>query len=177
METLAPAILANTKIFVAFARKRLGDTHLAEDLVQESLLKAIKADRKPAKDEEMVAWFYRILRRSIIDLYRRQDVKKRALDRLEKALPDYPDSPSSKAICQCFKQLMPGLPEGHRELLSRIDLQGESPSNVAASLGITLNNLNVRLHRARQRLKKQLEVTCRACSSGCFDCTCNHGDQ
>lgn len=176
MEAVAPAILANLRVFVAFARKKLGDSHLAEDVVQESLLKALRASKQPARDEEMVAWFYRILRRSIIDTYRRQDVKKRALDRLADELPDFPDGSAATTICQCFKRLMPDLPATYRELITRIDLQGESPDDVASSLGISINNLNVRLHRARQRLKKQLELTCKACSKhGCLDCTCDHG--
>jgi hypothetical protein len=45
---LQQALIDNLDTFVAFARKRVGDPHLAEDLVQESLLKAIKADRRPA---------------------------------------------------------------------------------------------------------------------------------
>src|SRR5690349_3974232 len=42
-------LIENLQQFIAFARKRVGDPHLAEDLVQESLLKAIQADRKPAR--------------------------------------------------------------------------------------------------------------------------------
>lgn len=73
-------LLKNLQTFVAFTRKRVGDPHLAEDVVQESLLKALRSDRKPAVHEDVIAWFYRILRRSIIDLYRRRDVRNRALE-------------------------------------------------------------------------------------------------
>lgn len=173
MESVAPSILENLHVFVAFARKRVGDSHLAEDLVQESLLKALRAARKPTRDEEMVTWFYRILRRSIIDAYRRRDTKSLALQRLEAELPELPDRAAANVICRCFRRLMPDLPEAYREVLSRIDLAGETPAQVAEALGISVNNLNVRLHRARQRLKQQLERTCQACSRhGCIDCTC-----
>ncbi|MBL9205374.1 MAG: sigma-70 family RNA polymerase sigma factor [Opitutaceae bacterium] len=67
-------VVKNLKTSVAFARKRVGDPHLAEDLVQEGLVKALGVEQKPANDEERVAWFYRILRRTIIDLYRRRAV-------------------------------------------------------------------------------------------------------
>ena len=44
---------------------------------------------------------------------------------------------------------------------------------VAASLGITKSNLNVRIHRARQQLKQRLEENCRVCAKhGCLDCQC-----
>ena len=42
-------LIENLQLFVAFARKRVGDAHLAEDVVQESLLKALQAERKPAR--------------------------------------------------------------------------------------------------------------------------------
>lgn len=58
----------NLLTFVGFAGKRLGDPHLAEDAVQESFVKALASAKQPTNEEDMVAWFYRILRRSIIEL-------------------------------------------------------------------------------------------------------------
>ena len=40
-------LLKNLQTFVAFARKRVGDPHLAEDVVQECLLKALRSDPSP----------------------------------------------------------------------------------------------------------------------------------
>ena len=65
MPELADSLISNLHVFVAFARKRLGDQHLAEDVVQESLVKALAADRQPEGEEATTQWFYRILRRSI----------------------------------------------------------------------------------------------------------------
>jgi RNA polymerase sigma factor (sigma-70 family) len=166
-------LLKNLKTFVAFARKRVGDPHLAEDVVQESLLKALKADRKPARNDDAIAWFYRILRRGIIDVYRRSDARERALESFKAELPERPDGATERVICQCIKRLLPGLPEQYSDLLRRIDLEGESLQDTASALGITANNLTVRLHRARQRLRIELERTCRVCSKhGCLDCSC-----
>ena len=47
MDSMNEVILKNLETFVAFTRKRVGDPHLAEDLVQESLVKALGADRQP----------------------------------------------------------------------------------------------------------------------------------
>lgn len=153
---------------------------MAEDLVQESLVKALAADRQPAGEEDTVAWFYRILRRSIIDLYRRRDARKRALDRLEQELPETPSAADERLLCQCFQRLLPSVPEQYRELLQQIDLGGKSPAEVAAALGVSGNNLTVRLHRARKHLRELLSKNCRACSKhGCLDCTCGEpiGDE
>lgn len=167
------SLLKNLRTFVAFARKRVGDAHLAEDVVQESLVKALASAKQPTKEEDTVAWFYRILRRSIIDLYRRTDARKRALEQFENELHATPSTPDERVLCQCFKRLLPAVPEQYRELLQRVDLNGDDPTAVAVSLGLTKNNLTVRLHRARKHLREQLSQNCRACSKhGCLDCTC-----
>jgi len=171
------SILKNLQTFIAFARKRVGEEHLAEDLVQESLIKALAADRKPAGEEDTVAWFYRILRRSIIDIYRRNDARRRALDRFEAEMPEAPTSADERLLCQCFKRLLPSVPERYRNLLQQIDLEGRDLAEVAAALGVTKNNLTVRLHRARKHLREMLSKNCRACSKhGCLDCTCGEPD-
>ena len=66
------------------------------------------------------------------------------------------------------------VPEQYRELLEEVDLKGRDADEVAAKLGLTRNNLTVKLHRARKHLRKALTVNCRACSAhGCLDCTCD----
>jgi RNA polymerase sigma factor (sigma-70 family) len=171
---LQQALIDNLDTFVAFARKRVGDPHLAEDLVQESLLKAIKADRRPAGGDDSVRWFYRILRRSIIDLYRRNETRARTLDQLMESLPAEATPADERNLCRCFRKLLPDLPPNYRDLLERIDLGGEPVGGVAADLGLTVNNLNVRLHRARRQLRERLAQSCRVCSQhGCLDCTCD----
>ncbi len=167
------AILENFQTFVGFVRKRVGDPHLAEDIVQDSLLKALSADNKPTDEENIVPWFYRILRRSIIDIYRRKDARARALERFAQEFPEQPVAEDARLLCQCFTRLLPSVPPQYRELLSAVDLQGEDIGDVADRLGVTRNNLTVRLHRARKHLKDALTQTCRACSDeGCLDCTC-----
>ena len=167
-------LIENLKMVVAFARKRVGDPHLAEDVVQESLLKALQADRKPDAEEDVIAWFYRILRRSIIDLYRRKEVREKALERFQAELTEVPDAEAERAICGCFKSLMAELPEQYREILERIDLGGGSIKEFAAAAGQSANNVTVRLHRARKQLKEKVVECCRVCSvHGCLDCECD----
>jgi RNA polymerase sigma-70 factor (ECF subfamily) len=173
MDSMNEVILKNLETFVAFTRKRVGDPHLAEDLVQESLVKALGADRKPTDVEDTVAWFYRILRRTIIDLYRRRAARSRALNQFEQELAESPSPSDARVLCACFKRLLPAVPEAYRELLEQIDLQGREPGAVAQELGLTRNNLTVRLHRARRHLREAVSRNCQACSKhGCLDCTC-----
>jgi RNA polymerase sigma-70 factor (ECF subfamily) len=176
--SLEVAIIKNLQTFVAFARNRLGDHHLAEDVVQESLVKALMADRHPETDQETTVWFYRILRRSIIDVYRKQGTRGRALDRFEKEFPQSLEKSDERELCKCFRRLLPLVPGQYRELLEEVDLKGKEPDEVAAKLGLTRNNLTVKLHRARKHLRKALMANCRACSvHGCLDCTCEEPNE
>ncbi len=167
-------LLANLQTFVAFVRSRIGDAHLAEDVVQESLVKALAALNQPAREEDIIAWFYRILRHAIIDLHRRRAVKQTALERLEQELDAPPDPEEQRVVCGCVKNLISTLKPDYAELVRRLDLENESPEQVGVALGMTANNLRVRHHRARQQLRERLEQTCRLCARhGCLDCTCH----
>ena len=74
-DALATTLLANLGAFQGFARRRLGDDQLAADAVQESLLRALKSEHSLSHDENLLAWFYRILRNVLTDLHRRRAVQ------------------------------------------------------------------------------------------------------
>jgi RNA polymerase sigma factor (sigma-70 family) len=168
-------LLKELDTFTAFARSRVGDDHLAADVVQDSLLKAVKSADQLRDDESVTAWFYRILRRTIIDLYRRRDAAHRALDRLENELNLTPDAEEERVACACVETLIPTLKPEYAELIRELDLAGQTPEQVATKRGVTANNLRVRHHRARQQLRERLEQTCRLCAKhGCLDCTCKN---
>ena len=174
MEQLESQLLPELEKFTAFVRSRVGDPHLAADVVQDSLLKAMKSAGQLRNDESVVAWFYRILRRSIIDVYRRRATNKGAIERLERELDSPPDAAEVRTVCGCVESLIPTLPADYAELIRRVDLAGESPEAVSAALGLTANNLRVRHHRARRQLRERLEQLCRMCAKhGCLDCTCH----
>lgn len=174
MSRMEDALIANLQTFTAFARSRVGDPQLAEDVVQDSLVKALASSRQPADEENTIAWFYRILRRSIIDLYRRDAARGRAFERFQREYPEQASDEDETTLCQCFKRLLPAVPPHYRELIQRIDLDGEDATQVATTLGLTRNNLNVRLHRARGHLRDALSQNCKACSKhGCLDCDCD----
>lgn len=173
MKPLEKSLIENLHTFTSFARSWLGDPHLAEDVVQESIVKALASANQPTGDEETITWFYRILRHSIIDLYRRDAARKKALENFEREFPENPSPDEKTALCQCFKRLLPAIPENYRVPLQRIDLDGEDSGTVATDLRLTRNNLTVRLHRARKHLHNELLRTCRTCAKhGCLDCTC-----
>ena len=176
MEQIEQQLLAQLEMFTAFARKRVNDPELAADLVQESLLKAVKSAEQLREDENVTAWFYRILRRTIIDLYRRKAANKRAMEALEAHMEAPGDEDEQRTACACVAGLVPTLKPEYGELVKRLDLEGETPEIVAQELGVTPNNLRVRHHRARQQLREKVEAVCQMCAKhGCLDCSCGDG--
>ena len=176
-DALATTLLSNLAAFQAFARRRVGDEQLAADAVQESLLRALKSQQKLSADDNVVAWFYRILRNVVTDLYRRRDVQTRGLQRFaaETAIAsELDDADLENTACACFRNLLPTLRPEYARALELSDLDGQPADAVAEQLGISKNNLKVRLHRARRQLRDRLEQTCQMCAAhGCLDCTCD----
>ena len=159
--------------FLGYIRKRVADPELAEDLLQDSLLRAVQAAPSLRDEDRLVPWFRSILRNAITDTYRRRGVERRYVaDAEPHDVPDEPEADEA-VLCACFEALVPTLKTEYAELIQALDLAGEAPDEAAARLGISPNNLKVRRHRARQALRKRLEETCRTCAThGCLDCTC-----
>jgi RNA polymerase sigma factor (sigma-70 family) len=157
---------------LGYVRKRIDDPELAEDILQDSLLRAIRATPELRDPDRLLPWFYRILQNAIVDAYRRRGLERRhpaPIDGHEPAAP-----PEDEAVlCACFEALIPTLRPEYAELIRSIELGGEGTEAAAARLGVTPNALKVRRHRARQALRRRLEETCRTCAEhGCLDCTC-----
>ncbi len=172
-ENLRHVLQENITVFRAFAQSRLGDAEIAADVVQDALLKALRAEAGLTDDAHLVAWFYRILRNAITDLHRRRASQAAALERLALEPDDAQDGEAHQLICGCLMRLLPTLKPEYAEVLRRLDLEEHDGAAVAHSLGITAGNLKVRLHRARQQLKERLVENCRLCAThGCLDCQC-----
>lgn len=172
---LAPALLANHHRFLAFVEKRVGDRQLAEDILQAALVRSLESPNAPHGSEEgMVAWMYRALRNALVDHGRRQATEGRVLEREAREMEGAHDHVELRRnVCTCMYDVLPSLKPEYAEVLRRVDLEERSVPQVAAALGISPNNAGVRLHRARQALKRALQVTCGSCASeGCLDCSC-----
>jgi RNA polymerase sigma factor (sigma-70 family) len=167
-------LLASHQRFLAFLEQRAGSREDAEEILQSALAKAVQQENS-LKRESVVAWFFQVLRNALVDHYRRKDVEKRAVElhRAEVELQRNDLAELHNTVCECFKELIATLKPEYGELLTTVDLGGQSVTEAATRLGITPNNTAVRLHRARLALKKRLEETCRTCAvHGCYDCTC-----
>lgn len=173
-EAVTRALVENHRRFLAFLQRRVGSQAVAEELLQAAYVRTLEKGGELREGESAVAWFYRLLRNALIDYYRRQAAEGRALEReAREATEEGPDPELKETVCACMGELLPTLKPEYSELLRQVDLEERSVPEVAAEVGITANNAGVRLHRARQALKRQLERSCGTCAThGCLDCSC-----
>jgi RNA polymerase sigma factor (sigma-70 family) len=166
-------LVAGHREFLSFLESRVPNRAVAEEILQTAFVRTLERGGQIEESESAVAWFYRMLRNALVDYYRRRGVESRALE-AEAREPSLPTEPELKsAVCGCMQTLLPTLKGEYAEIIRRVDLDEEPVAAVAASLEISTNNATVRLHRARQALKRQLEKSCGTCAThGCLDCTC-----
>lgn len=176
---LAEALNARRATFKAFLTRRVGSAALAEDLLQDSLIKALRHADSVTDDERTTAWFYRVLRNAVIDHYRSAASARRRDDALGTLVAslgeDIAEASGSweKQLCGCLKSIANTLKPPQAELIRRVDLEGESVQAAAKALGLTANHASVLLHRGRKELRLRLERFCGACARGaCLDCDC-----
>ena len=173
---IVTALVQNHREFLAFLQKRLGDRALAEDILQEAFVRGLHKLGTLEQSESATAWFYRILRNSVIDHHRRRAAVDRKLEafaeELEKQIE--PEVELRNAVCRCVGELAATLKPEYAEALRRVEIDGVPVKDYAAEAGITSNNAAVRVFRAREALRKQVARSCGTCADhGCLDCTCD----
>ena len=168
-------LLENHARFLAFLERRVGSRDEAEDILQDALVRSM--DRAPAITDSASAttWFYRVLRNALTDHYRRQSSRGRAVDKLAaESEADTEGDPELEAVvCGCILDLLQTIKPEYGAAIRRVDLDGQSVRAYAQEAGITPGNAGVRLHRAREALRRQLVQCCGTClEHGCLDCEC-----
>lgn len=168
------SLLANRGAFLRFLERRVGSSETAEDVLQDAFARAVAKRDTLRDDESAVAWFYRMLRNAVVDLYRHQDASKRGLAAFARELEVVqPGSDLHGEVCACVSRVAETLKPEYAAALRDVDVEGLPVKSHAEQQGITAGNAAVRVHRARRALKTQVLATCGACAEhGCLDCRC-----
>lgn len=131
--------LDNQAVFKGFLRRRLPSDEAAEDLLQQSLLKAIRNPDSLGDKENATAWFYRILRNGLTDFYRARAAEGRREEGLLNELvaagaerEAAPDAELMQEVCACMNRLLPTLKPEYADMVQRIELGGEDRAAVAS---------------------------------------------
>lgn len=170
-------LLARRDDFLRFLEKRVESRSVAEDILQSAFVRGMEKSPDLRDGESVVAWFYRVLRNAVIDHYRSRETVTRHFEEWPEGL-DVPGQPVEfvkNQICQCVNSVLAELKPEYREALRTVDIEEHPVTQFATQSGITENNANVRVHRAREALRKQVRMVCGTCAEHrCVDCTCKH---
>jgi RNA polymerase sigma-70 factor (ECF subfamily) len=142
----------------AFAVSLSGDHHVANDLVQETLLKAWANRDKFTLGTNFKAWLFTILRNTYFSDLRKtrrevQDVDGRAAAQLVA-----PPEQHGKLDLADFRRAMTELSEDQREALLLIGAEGFSYEEAAAICDCAVGTVKSRVNRARVRLGELMSV-------------------
>lgn len=133
------------------------DSYQAEDIVQESLLKAWNSPRildEPV--EEVRGWMFTVARNLVIDQSRS------ARSRHERSIERLPDQPAEDHADQIFDEILihdalAALSEPHRQVVVLAYYGAYSTQQIATELGIADGTVKSRLHYGMRALKLALQ--------------------
>jgi RNA polymerase sigma-70 factor (ECF subfamily) len=156
-------VIRNQDLVFSLAFKLSGNRDLANDIAQESFIRAWRAIEKFRGDSAFSTWIYRITVNTAWTL--RKKAKKHALtnieDTQEPIVIDEKKDPELIAINSdlsfVLKQALNKLPMEQRIIVELKNIEGRSHKEIAEYLGITVTAAKVRLHRAHQKLRVFLE--------------------
>ncbi len=173
------------KIYADFQPKilrymvRLVGEDEAEDLTQEILVKASQALETFRGESTLSTWLYRIATNAALDRLRSRPFQQSAQEKLlddsseedwtavddrdiwtgEKT-PSLEQQIVRQEMNECIWRFIEKLPENYRVVVVLSEWEGLKNGEIAEILGITLDMVKIRLHRARAKLKEEFETHC-----------------
>ena len=136
---------------------RVGDPNLADDLVQDVFLKAMRYGQGFCVLDNPRAWLFQVARNTLVDKLR--------LDRNAVPLPDdlveeLHETAPVDALTECLLLILAELAAEDSDILMQCDLNGVKQQVYADAHGLSLSATKSRLLRARQRMRFDLIRKC-----------------
>lgn len=141
----------------AFARSFQSNAEKADDLVQETMIRAWNARDSFEHGTNMKAWLYTILRNTYFNEFRRKKLEVEDVDnKLTNGLATSPRQLSTLELMD-VEELMYELPDDQREALVLVAIEGFSYQEAADICDCAIGTIKSRIGRARQKLSELVE--------------------
>ena len=167
-EDFEEEIIPHLDAMYNFALRLTSDPSDAEDLVQDTIVKAFRFFSSYEKGTNAKAWLFRILKNSYINNYRKKSKKPNQVDYDEVATfyetiraertdtSDLEDKMFRDLIDDDISNALDELPEDFRTVVLLCDVEGFTYEEIANMLDVPIGTIRSRLHRGRNLLKSQL---------------------
>ncbi|MBI3609645.1 MAG: sigma-70 family RNA polymerase sigma factor [Nitrospirae bacterium] len=144
----------------------------AEDLTQEVFVKVNWALKSFRGESQLSTWIYRIATNTALDRLRSPSFQQK--DSVSEEAPDAEDKDVwtgektppvdqkliRKEMNECICSFIENLPVSYRTVVVLSEIEGLQNREIAQILWINLETVKIRLHRARAKLKKEMETHC-----------------
>ncbi|HKK45510.1 MAG TPA: sigma-70 family RNA polymerase sigma factor [Balneolaceae bacterium] len=167
-EDFEEEIIPHLDAMYNFALRLTSDPSDAEDLVQDTIVKAYRFFSSYEKGTNAKAWLFRILKNSYINNYRKKSKQPNQVDydevstfyetiRAERTdTSDLEDKMFRDLIDDDISNALEELPEDFRTVVLLCDVEGFTYEEIANMLDVPIGTIRSRLHRGRNLLKAQL---------------------
>ena len=149
----------------ALAWRKTGDFHVAEEITQDTFLRAYRKLGALKNPNLFAGWLYVIANRLCDTWFKKREPDMQSLETVpiveleEHLYSEYTtkqrEERASEKRINLVKRLLQKLPESERIVMTLHYLAGSSCKEISEFLGVSLNTVKSRLHRARQRLQKE----------------------
>ena len=149
----------------ALAWRKTGDFHVAEEITQDTFLRAYRKLGALKNPNLFAGWLYVIANRLCDTWFKKREQDMQSLETVpiveleEHLYSEYTtkqrEERASEKRINLVKRLLQKLPESERIVITLHYLAGSSCKEISEFLGVSLNTVKSRLHRARQRLQKE----------------------
>lgn len=137
---------------------RLGDADAADDLLQETFLKAMRQGARFEAIRDPRAWLFHVARNALVDRARLGKHEVELPDQL--AAPVHAEREPVDELDACLLRNLAEMPADDRQIIEQCDLQGVKQLAFAHAHGLTLPAAKSRLLRARKHLRDALTRNC-----------------
>jgi RNA polymerase sigma-70 factor, ECF subfamily len=142
---------------VAYAASLLGDRQLAEDIVQETMIKAWRlAEQLLRRDGSLRSWLFRVTHNLVVDRVRARRARPAEVAEFPEAQATEPDPADEVVATVALRQAFAVLPAGQRDVLEQVYLHGHTALETAALLGIPVGTVKSRLYHALRALRPRM---------------------
>jgi RNA polymerase sigma-70 factor, ECF subfamily len=157
-ESVRKAVLGAVPSLRAFAISLCGNVDRADDLVQETLVRALANIESFQPGTNMSAWLFTILRNHFRSEYRK---RRREVEDTEghyaESLKSQPEQYGQVEFRE-FRQALAQLPSDQREALILVGASGFSYEEAAHICGCAVGTIKSRVNRARTRLAELMSI-------------------
>lgn len=144
---------------LAYIQSKVENGAVAEDLLHEVFLKAMKALDRGQSPADLSAWLHRIASNTVIDHYRtRRPTAALPADLAARDSDGLP--PPDQRLAHCLRPFIEELASPYRETLLATAIEGRTLRSVAAAEGVSESAIKSRVSRGRQRLRENLHRCC-----------------